>query len=375
MRVLILSASAGDGHLSAARALEGAFLDRGADVRVVDALDCAPRLFRLWFCGGYEGLVRHWKDLWGLLYRWSDRPSLPYAVQTFMDDVFLARLDGLAAAERPDWIICTQALPLPRLARLAKTGRSPAIAVVITDTHPHRVWLRGNADRYFVPADCTRAAMEARRPGIGRRTEVTGIPIHRAFAPTSRRVPPAPLPNAHSILLAAGGIGAGPMAEALRSLMSVRARANVTVICGRNVHAHRACRRMAEALPTHEKSRLLVLGYVDQEVFAAHLAGADLLVGKPGGLTMAECLAVGTPMVVYAPLLIPGQEEGNARFVREAKCGVVAADPEALRRKVEEILASPDELTRMRNAAQALGRPYAAQTIADRVLGFGAPAT
>ncbi len=366
MRVLILWASAGDGHLSAARALHIAFTQHGAEARTVDALDCAPRLFRLWFCGGYEGLVRHNRRLWGRLYRWSDRPSFAYALQTWMDDVFLARLDGLISDEQPDWIVCTQALPLPRLARNARTGRQYGVGVVITDIHPHAMWLRGDADIYFVPAEQTRAIMESRRPGIARRTVVTGIPVHSAFESCGVRSQSGR--RSQSVMLAAGGIGAGPLVVALDALMAVRSCVNLTVVCGRNAAAFEACSRRRETVYGPERERMTVLGYVSQESYASCLADADLLVGKPGGLTMAECLAVGTPMVVYEPLLIPGQEEGNARFLAEAECGVMARDPAQLTSAVEDLLGSPERLARMRDRARRTGRPYAARTVVEHVM-------
>ena len=44
---------------------------------------------------------------------------------------------------------------------------------------------------------------------------------------------------------------------------------------------------------------------------------ADLVATKPGGLTTAECLAMGRPMLLFAP--IPGQEEEEKRI--GPKCG------------------------------------------------------
>lgn len=47
-----------------------------------------------------------------------------------------------------------------------------------------------------------------------------------------------------------------------------------------------------------------------------HLAAADLLLGKPGGLTSSEALARGLALVIVHS--IPGQEERNADHLLEA---------------------------------------------------------
>jgi len=98
------------------------------------------------------------------------------------------------------------------------------------------------------------------------------------------------------------------------------------------------------------------------------LRSADLLIGKPGGLTMSEALACGTPMLIYEPLLIPGQEEDNARFLVESGAALVARTAPELREMASDLISSPDRLAAMQQAAQGLGRPRAALDIAQTIL-------
>lgn len=98
------------------------------------------------------------------------------------------------------------------------------------------------------------------------------------------------------------------------------------------------------------------------------MACADLAVTKPGGLTVSECLAVGLPMVLIAP--IPGQEERNADYLMEQGVAVKAHDAVALEYKIEHLL-SHVELARMRENMRGLGRPDAARAVLDHVLSDG----
>ena len=133
----------------------------------------------------------------------------------------------------------------------------------------------------------------------------------------------------------------------------------VVAVCGRNV---RLARRIAD-LPRPEGGTLHVLGFRDD--VPDLMTVADLVVGKSGGLTMSECLAVGRPFVVSHA--IAGQEERNAEALLTGGGGVKAPTPEEVRWHVVRLLARPDELRAMAARARAMGRPEAADLVADRI--------
>ena len=97
------------------------------------------------------------------------------------------------------------------------------------------------------------------------------------------------------------------------------------------------------------------------------MACSDLVITKPGGLTTSECLAMGVPMVVNAP--IPGQEERNADYLLEQGAALKAVDLVSLEYRVRLLLAEPARLDQMRARASALGQPAAARRVLETVLG------
>ncbi|OFW77695.1 MAG: hypothetical protein A2201_00145 [Alicyclobacillus sp. RIFOXYA1_FULL_53_8] len=80
------------------------------------------------------------------------------------------------------------------------------------------------------------------------------------------------------------------------------------------------------------------------------MAMSDLIVTKPGGITVTEALAMDLPMLLYRP--IPGQEEGNARFVVETGAAYLAYDVRTAERFIDSVVQSPSELHRMRSRVQ-----------------------
>jgi processive 1,2-diacylglycerol beta-glucosyltransferase len=75
------------------------------------------------------------------------------------------------------------------------------------------------------------------------------------------------------------------------------------------------------------------------------MAAADLMIGKPGGLTTSEALARGLPMLIVNP--IPGQEERNADHLLEWGCAVRCNNIVTLDNKIKNLLTDPTRLTDM----------------------------
>jgi processive 1,2-diacylglycerol beta-glucosyltransferase len=237
------------------------------------------------------------------------------------------------------------------------------------------MWLRGSPDRYFVPSETTRDRLERLRPGSAAITTVTGIPVDPACTDAvtraEARVQLGRDGGAPSVVLMSGGIGGGPIARAMEVLLTAGspggAQVDLTVVCGRNERARKRCLASLNGKPA-KGADAQVLGYVPHDEFLLRLRAADIIVGKPGGVTMAEALACGAPMIIYRPMLIPGQEEDNAAFLLDTGSAIKADGPDDLRQTVAGLLSTPERLARMQANALAASRPGAAFAIADALL-------
>ena len=122
-RILVLSASTGNGHVTAANAGADEAKSRGLQALSVDTLDFCPKAYKVWYAGGYEMLVRRQPGVWGRFYEVSDMPGTLFDFQFWLDTTMCERLEQLISEEKPDWVVCTHSLPQPRLADLrAKFG-------------------------------------------------------------------------------------------------------------------------------------------------------------------------------------------------------------------------------------------------------------
>ncbi len=158
-----------------------------------------------------------------------------------------------------------------------------------------------------------------------------------------------------------GGAGIGGIEVLAERLLQLDGDFQLVTLAGRNEHLLHNLQRIAGRHP----GRLFLLGFTG--TIERLMAASDLVITKPGGLTTSECLAVGLPMIVISP--IPGQEERNADFLLENGAALKACGAAALAYRVERLLHDPVRLGELRENALRLGKPDAARTVLDIVLG------
>jgi processive 1,2-diacylglycerol beta-glucosyltransferase len=370
-QILVVSASIGTGHLRAAGAVVAALrqLVPEAVVESADVLRLATPPFRYCYAQVYLDLVRWAPALLGIIYDQLDRPRRRSPGPWYYTRVWLeqANLGGFVALleSRPwDLVISTFFLPAEIIAALRRGGRVKAPqALVVTDFEAHSNWVAEPCDLY-----CTATEESARYLnwfGVPlAATAVTGIPVHPVFSrpkdAAACRARQGLAGGRPVVLLLAGGHAAGPVEEPFRALLDTEVPLEVVAVTGHNARA----RERLLALPAPGRHRVHVLGYTDQ--MDELLAAADLVVTKPGGLTVSEALARGAALLLINP--IPGQEERNSDFLLEEGAAVKVNHMPTLAFKVTDLLRDPGRLGRLRANARRLARPRAAFDVAARAL-------
>jgi processive 1,2-diacylglycerol beta-glucosyltransferase len=365
----ILSVSAGTGHLRAAEALK-ATAERmypGLKAVHVDVMTLVPPLFRKLYADSYLPLVQQHPALWGYLYERSDRRILDSKLDRLriaIERLNTQKLKSALHEINPDHVVCTHFLPAELFSRWRRKGtfRKP-VWVVVTDFDVHMLWVHRHLSGYCTPHE--EVAWRLRDRGVQEQgIHVTGIPIMPAFGePLSRKVCARELgidPRTMTFLLMSGGAGIGRAQKLAKRLLSVPGDFHVIAAAGRNSRLLADLQRLSRDHP----GRCTAMGYTT--TIERVMAAADLAITKSGGLTTAECLASGLPMLVVSP--IPGQEERNADFLLEHGAGLKAYDEGGLEFRLRMLLADRAKLHVMRENALRLGRPAAAERILDLVL-------
>lgn len=373
-KVLVLSASAGAGHLRAAQAIERAFAELGAaaEVRHLDTLDYTNKLFRNLYSKTYIDIVNKAPEALGWLYDHLDKPWKNERRRLVFDKLNTRPFVKLLKQYQPEIVICTHFLPAEIISWLkAKERLSSRQAIIVTDFDVHAMWLCHHYEHYFVALDETRAHLETL--GIpAEKISVSGIPIDPVFAePKDKhemRKKHGLQPDRTTILVSAGGFGVGPMEVIMESLSRLRHAAQIIAICGRNQELRNRLNRLVSGLAPGLRAAVKVVGYTQE--MDEYMAASDLVVGKPGGLTTSEALAKGLVSVIVNP--IPGQEERNSDHLLEESVAIRCNNLPVLGYKLDRLLDDPARFAAMQEQARRLARPRAAHEIVTKLLALKA---
>lgn len=359
-RILIFSASFGGGHRSAAEALIRYYREHYADtveVRIVDFFEGFMPGVNVLAKFAYQQSVAFFPALYGTFFELSNQlPSNPV--------VHELRIMGFQRAQsyidefEPDAVISTFPIAGGVVSDI-KIERPMVAATVITDYGVHRTWLHPSTDLYFVAAKEVREDLVVR--GIPwDRVVVSGIPVHEKFSQKLERGEcrrALGLSDRFTVLLTS----AAGLTSDVRDIAAELASAGIQVAAATGSNT-----RLKRRLETLSKKTELVKVFGHTPEMHRLMRAADVLVGKAGGLTVSEALAVGLPLIIYNP--VPGQEIYNVDFLVNAGAGLLSRDEEDVVEKVKFLSAHPDRLIQVAGNAATLGKPAAAQTIAERVL-------
>jgi processive 1,2-diacylglycerol beta-glucosyltransferase len=368
-RILVLSVSAGAGHVRAAEAIVA---HARADfpqlsVRHLDVMQVVPKLFKQIYAELYIKLASGLPEAWGWLYRKTDREpkgSLTEKARRGLQQLCSQRLYDEIDQFGPDAIVCTHFLPAEILATAAAQRRiNCPVWVQVTDFDLHHMWLHDGVAGYFVANE--ELAFRLSSFGVSNdRITIGGIPVMPGFVTHPSRTLTAQRlgfdPSRTTLLMMGGGAGAGMQEKLVNDLMTQHPELQLIVMTGRNQRLLNSL----QALQTSYPERLRPIGFTDE--VPALMACADLAITKPGGLSTSECLVMGLPMLLINP--IPGQEERNAAYLIQEGAALRADDPATLQFRLNRLLKDKEALARMRSRALALGTPRAAHAVLERVV-------
>lgn len=322
MKILIISVSAGAGHVRAANAiLETARLKHpDTTVEHIDLIDYVTPALKSVLVDTYEVLATRLPEVWGFLYDKTnqDDSSSIRQITRMMNTMNAKRFFAYIEKSRPDHIICTHFLPAHAIQSYGSDAIRPIpLSIIMTDYDFHEWWLTPKPARYFVATPKLEWILRDRGYES---VYVTGIPIMPAFsqpkhAPELRIKYGVPA-DSRIILLLSGGHGLVQIDRMLPLLESSAGSTAVIAIAGKNAKLQR---RLEKVTPPASTS-LVVVGWTDS--IDEYMRMADVIITKPGGITTSECIALQKPMILIKP--IPGQEESNTDYILEHRYGVLA---------------------------------------------------
>lgn len=392
-RILVLFSDTGGGHRASALSLEAAFKATFGEQVVIKCIDVitergawpwnnAGEIYRfladrpfLWETAykntasqgpgetnGNRGFGE--TNVYHLFYQ-SNRPSL---LQFFVEQL----QEGL------DLVISVHPLlnhiPYQILEEIAADylPMVPLVTVVTDLGGCHSSWFDPRVAQVYVPSDAIRQL--ALDHGVPEKKLLQcGLPLRQGFwgrdlVSKEGRQKQFGLPvttKPEICLVMGGGEGFGALdklAVAIGNKMVEIGRGHLVVVCGRNKAAFDKLEDHGWPVPDFKPT---ILGFVDN--MDEYMTAVDVIVTKAGPGTIAEAMTKGLPVLLTS--FLPGQEEGNVKYVTENGVGQYIPDtqPELVAETLAHWLNHEDLIIQMSKRALCFGRGKATLDIACQI--------
>lgn len=339
-KLLIITGSFGNGHLQVTNSIVKQFGEMNLDHLTViqhdlflEAHPIMTSIAKQWYINSFK----YFRNMYKFFY--YSRPE--QIDKCFYKYYGLNKLLNLLIKEKPDLILLT--FPTPVVSVLTEQfNLNIPIATVMTDYRLHKNWVTPHSNRYYVATKDLKEEFNS----IGIDSEsirVTGIPISKQFEePINRHdwlMKQNLDPNKSVILMSAGAFGVSTGFSSMIEKIDAHAKdSQVVMICGNN-------KALRSDLAQYFKGNknVLILGYTKH--MNEWMASSQLMITKPGGITISEAFARHLPLIFLNPA--PGQELENAEYFSEKGYGKVANTPEEATKLVISLVNQPEELKEM----------------------------
>ena len=365
-KILLMYISEHSGHHQASIALEKAILNKEPNSVVlnIDAFKYANPILEKIIHRAYMRVIRKRPEVWGYLY---DNPKVVKKTQwlrDFVNNSNAKKIYRLIKEFEPDVVACTQAFPCGIFANYKKRyNKTTPLVGILTDYAPHAYWIYDDVNVYVVPSAEVGEALV--RKGVGdSKIKELGVPIDPRFAePLDKNKICSAInvsPGLPVALVMGGTHGIGPDEKLVKALDGSKKDFQIVVITGINKRLFEE----ATAIASSSQKKIIVLGFVNN----VHelMTISDVIITKPGGVTSAEALAKSLPIIIINPL--PGQEDLNTKILTSQGMAIKAPDESDAVRLLEDLLAAPAKLDKMRAAMKANAKPRSSENIARLLL-------
>ena len=363
-KILILTAGYGEGHNSAARALQAAFNEQpGIEAELIDLFALrAPRLNNI-SRRGYINLINTAPKIWSWIYRWLDQSSLvPHLFRALGSHREL--LAQLIKEKRPVALVSTYPVYPWLLNQLQREGRvtCPQFTVVTDALTINSLWYRARSDGWFV-TDHDSAAFLRTKGLPEAKLHVSGFPVALGFADRPSHWQPTEPSKESSFRFKVLFMINSSRSSALKIARALLQQSDwhITFTAGRDERLQQELMEMTKSAPAHAE----VLGWTNRipELLMTH----HVVISKAGGATTQESINALCPLLVSQ--IVPGQEEGNYELIRRNEAGTLAETSEEIVAALQRAFAHDAALwLHWRKNLRRIAQPAAARQIATTVL-------
>ena len=366
-RILLLYVSDVSGHRQAARAIKQAFQQKypRVTVREENLFHHGNSFIRCSLDSLYYTMIKLTPWLWDIIWDSMEVYWLTYLLRSLLYRMNYHRLyRKVIKPFNPEAIVCTHSLCCAICSTIKQDKDLDYLLIAVpTDFYLNPYWFYKNVDMYFLPRNgLNLGPIRWKIPPD--KFQITGIPVSPEFLKNKDKKHLKKKwqveDDRFTVLIMGGGQGLGAIKDTVLALKKISFPLQVLVVTGTN----RTLKKNLHKLTSRLNFPLKVLGYVRQIDELMEIS--DLLISKPGGLTTAEALSKGIPMIVVDS--IAGQERRNKKLLLEKGLAFDLEKTEDLSSFIHRFFNNSFNRKTWMEKTKKLARPEASYEIAIKVM-------
>lgn len=361
MKILLLTASAGNGHNSTAKRLKEIFLqkDPSCQIEIVDIYKQYASSFSKWYIeDGYMFACKNLIDIYNFFFKKSEKSNYKNRDKTSAHKNIYSMLHGVLNKIyefKPDLIICTYIFSAVTIANLKRVYNIPAKCACMTLDYgisPYWECVSSAMDYMFLTDDYMIEPFLER--GFKReQLYPVGIPIGNQFSTLNDKkatLKKLNLKNIFTVLVMKSGFFPISNASLIKALKKVKSKIQIIIINGTDKKSKKQIDKLlTKHKLQHEVQNLEFVDVID------YYSVADIIVGKGGGLTTTESITAEIPSLIVNKL--PQQEIYNKEYLENNGCAI-GINKKTLPRVIDDLVQNQDKLLNIKDNCKKIKKTF-----------------
>ena len=362
-KILILSATSGEGHNSISKALKKGFEEKGAEVKIVDFYKECSNRYKTWTLDkGYKLACKYARPIYNACYS-----SLIGKKGSKTSNRTLNKLNNIIEEHKPDVVIATHIFVATTLANLKEKFGLKAISVYVVTDYSEYPYVADTAVLDYIILPHENMVSQFLEMGFNESQILPyGIPVDAEFSVYRDKAEARSdlgLDDKFTLLVMTGGGGFGNIQKLLKQ--SVKAEGNYQIICinGKDQKSYKRIKRFVEK---NNLGNVTNLGYVDSVV--PYMNASDCMLGKCGAINLTEALNAWVPVICRNKLVL--QELNNYEFMRDFDAIIGFRKYKDLPNLLSDIISNGSTLNNVKKNILKVRKLNATNDIVDTIMSY-----
>ena len=352
-KILITYATYGNGHKAIAEYIANYLKDEEYDIKLLNIMDytgflCNTTLKAFNFV--YNHRLEH---LFSFFYQTADN-NLNVKLYNFLFKkvIYNKKIKRAFIDYNPDLVISSHFYGNNAAYNLIKSGLIDSkIITIITDYAYHKFWTSNNdPDEIFVVANEIVKKDMIEKKVKSKHIYPYGLPFdimkYNNVAPKEKLLKKYNISSNKKVILffMGGGNGSTAYLKYYKALAKMELKnTEIIVVCGKNEDIKET---VEDIKYKYKRKNIHVLGFVNNVYELLKIS--DLVISKPGGATVTECLETKNVMLVLPG--IGGQENYNAKFICKNNYGIRVRFLFTFKRALLKLINNEKEYNKLKNS-------------------------